>query len=302
VRWRKEGVVLEPPTHLPWSASHAAVPVVQAQGDALRLYFTTRDDRGRSHVARARLEAGAPWEQLRVDPEPVLAPGALGTFDDAGAMTGCLVEHGGDQYLYYVGWSLGRSVPFYVYIGLAVSTDGGETFARVSPAPVLGRSAADPIFTTTPWVVVDGGRWRMWYASAAEWEPRADGARHHYRLRYAESGDGVSWEPAGADLLPERPGIYATSTPCILREDGRYRMWYSYRGESYRIGYAESGDGISWAPADGEVGIDVSPDGWDSEMIEYPSVFDFRGARQMLYNGNAYGGTGMGRATLEVRA
>jgi hypothetical protein len=36
-------------------------------------------------------------------------------------------------------------------------------------------------------------------------------------------------------------------------------------------------------------------------MIEYPCVFDFRGARQMLYNGNAYGATGMGRATLEAR-
>ena len=299
MRWRKEGLVLEAPTHLHWSASHAAVPVVRTEGDALRLYFTTRDEQGRSHVARARLDAGEPWERLRVDPEPVLRPGALGTFDDAGAMTGCLLEHGGAQYLYYVGWSLGRSVPFHVSVGLAVSRDGGETFERVSAAPVLGRSAADPVFTTTPWVVVEDGRWRMWYASAVRWEPRTEGPQHHYGLRYAESDDGVTWRPSGADCLPPRPGIYATSTPCIVREGARYRMWYSYRGERYRIGYAESDDGISWAPADGDVGIDVSPEGWDSEMIEYPCVFDFRGARQMLYNGNAYGATGIGRATLE---
>ena len=294
--------MLAPPVHLEWAASHAAVPVAQVRGDALRLYFTTRDERGRSHVARARLEPGEPWERLRVDPDPVLRPGPLGTFDDAGAMTGCLVEHGGDEYLYYVGWSLGGTVPFQVFVGLAVSGDGGERFERVSPAPVLGRTAADPIFTTTPWVVVEDGRWRMWYASAARWEPRPEGGPlHHYRIRHAESDDGVTWRPTPADCLPPRPGVYASSTPCVVREDGRYRMWYSYRGERYRIGYAESDDGLSWTPVDAEVGIDVSPDGWDSDMIEYPCVFDFRGARQMLYNGNAYGATGLGRATLEAR-
>ena len=29
--------------------------------------------------------------------------------------------------------------------------------------------------------------------------------------------------------------------------------------------------------------------GWDSEMIAYPFVFDHKGNRYMLYNGNSYG-------------
>jgi hypothetical protein len=75
-------------------------------------------------------------------------------------------------------------------------------------------------------------------------------------------------------------------------------MWYSYRGSSYRIGYAESDDGVAWVRKDEEAGIDVSPDGWDSEMIEYPCVFDHAGSRYMLYNGNGYGATGIGLAEL----
>ena len=47
-----------------------------------------------------------------------------------------------------------------------------------------------------------------------------------------------------------------------------------------------------------EVGIDVSADGWDSEMIEYPFVFDYKGQRYMLYDGNGYGKTGFGLAVL----
>ena len=45
--------------------------------------------------------------------------------------------------------------------------------------------------------------------------------------------------------------------------------------------------------------IDVSKQGWDSEMIEYPHVFDHKGKRHMLYNGNNYGKTGFGLAVLK---
>src|SRR6266571_4027548 len=54
-RFRKTGLVLEPPAGLPWSASHAAVPFVDPT-DVERLYFTTRDEQGRSQVARAALD------------------------------------------------------------------------------------------------------------------------------------------------------------------------------------------------------------------------------------------------------
>ena len=79
-------------------------------------------------------------------------------------------------------------------------------------------------------------------------------------------------------------------------------MWFSYRGGSgdkYRIGYAYSQSGKIWDLHLDEVGIDVSPNGWDSEMIEYPFVFDHKGQRYMLYNGNDNGRTGFGFAVLD---
>lgn len=77
-------------------------------------------------------------------------------------------------------------------------------------------------------------------------------------------------------------------------------MWYSRRGTSYRIGYAESADGLSWRRLDHQDGIEVSDSGWDSEMIAYAYVFDAEGERYMLYNGNGYGATGIGLAVLEA--
>jgi hypothetical protein len=76
-------------------------------------------------------------------------------------------------------------------------------------------------------------------------------------------------------------------------------MWYSHRGRSYRIGYAESNDGLEWTRMDADSGIDVSAEGWDSEMVAYPWVGDIGGRRRMLYNGNGYGRTGIGQAVAE---
>ena len=73
-------------------------------------------------------------------------------------------------------------------------------------------------------------------------------------------------------------------------------MWYSYRGPSYRIGYAESADGIVWTRRDSTSVVPPSESGWDSEMTTYPVVVRRGDRLYMLYNGNDYGRTGIGLA------
>ncbi len=111
----------------------------------------------------------------------------------------------------------------------------------------------------------------------------------------------LAWERRGDVAIgAASPAEYAIARPCVVKENGLYRMWYSHRGPSYRIGYAESRDGLAWQRKDGEVGIDVSASGWDSEAIQYACVFRHRGRLHMLYNGNHYGRTGFGLAVCEA--
>jgi hypothetical protein len=119
-------------------------------------------------------------------------------------------------------------------------------------------------------------------------------------IKYAESDDGLHWRRDGRIAIDlEGNGEYAIARPCVVRNAGGYHMWYSYRGNAYRIGYARSDDGFTWRRCDSEAGIGVSPSGWDSEAIQYAYVFSHRGRLYMLYNGNQYGRTGFG---LAVRA
>lgn len=300
MRWQKRGLLIPTPAPVAWGVSHAMVPVAEPRQQGVRVYFSARDPEGRSSTGFADFDPAAPTDTLRYGVSVLLAPGALGAFDDSGAMGASVVDRGDRKYLYYIGWSRGVTVPFYTFIGCAVSADGGESFSRISPAPVVERGPHDPFLTTSPWVLVEDGLWRLWYASGTGWSRDDKGPHHTYKIKYAESDDGISWRRRGITCIDfADEGEYAIARPCVVKDGAVYRMWYSYRCDAYRIGYAESRDGIEWERKDAEVGIDVSEGGWDSEMIEYPCVFDYDGTRYMLYNGNGYGETGIGLAVLE---
>ncbi len=298
-RWIKKGLIFAPQENCDWLHSHAALPVVDAIHNGYRVYFSSRDKRDRAQVGF--FETDPKLERVtRVAERPVIGLGPLGTFDDSGVTTSWIVNHNDKKYHYYSGWSLGVSVPFYFFVGLAISEDGGETYTRVSPAPVLERNSVDPYLTASPCVLVENGRWRMWYVSGTGWAMKNDRPQHRYHIKYAESANGINWEREGLVCIDyESEDEYAISRPCVIRDGGVYRMWYASRGNSYRIGYAESADGLAWTRKDHESGIDVSDSGWDSEMVAYPYVFKHEGHYYMLYNGNGYGKTGIGLAVLD---
>jgi hypothetical protein len=298
--WTKRGLIFEPPRHLGWMHSHAALPFADPLDERIRVYFSGRDRDGRAQIGFWEVDIRNPQAVLRVSDQPVIAPGRLGTFDDSGVTNSWLVNYGEKKYLYYSGWARGVTVPFYLFVGLAISEDGGLHFHKVSDAPILERVPMDPYLTASPCVLVEEGLWRMWYVSGTSWEAEEAGPKHYYHIKYAESADGIRWDRKGIVCVDYRsPSEFAIARPCVLKEGGIYKMWYSCRGTGYVIGYAESQDGKSWRRLDSEAGIQPSDSGWDSEMIEYPHVFDYGAGRYMLYNGNGFGRTGIGLAVME---
>jgi hypothetical protein len=141
----------------------------------------------------------------------------------------------------------------------------------------------------------------MWYTSFRQWGCAPDEPKHVYVIKYAESKDGVQWNRNGIVCI-DRASLdeHSIGRPSVLRRDGLYHMWYSYRGAAYRIGYAWSDDGIRWTRRDDLAGIDTGPDAWDHESICYSHVFDWNGALYMLYCGNRYGRAGLGLAVLNA--
>jgi len=296
--WIKQGRIFEPKGQYDWVVSHSMLPIPERRGDDLyRVYFSGRDARNRSLVGYVEIDIREPSRILKISEKPVLGLGELGTFDDNGVTPSWIVDHGGKKYLYYVGWNQGSTVRMAEMAGLAISTDGGERFTRISRAPILERTDREPLsLLAATCVRIENGIWRMWYVSGIKWVHR-DFVK--YDIKYAESDDGIHWRRDGKPCLGfKNPEEYAVARPCVLKDGNCYKMWFAYRQgqETYRIGYAESNDGWNWERKDQLGGLDVSEKGWDSEMVEYPYVFDHKGKRYLLYNGNGYGKTGFGYA------
>jgi hypothetical protein len=301
VKWHKLGLVFAPDGRQPWMRSHAANPIPEWRGDdRFRIYFSTRDDRNRSSIGFVEIDIRDPQRLLRVSDEPVLGPGELAMFDDSGVSIGCIASIGGARYLYYMGWHLTVTVPWQNALGLAVSESPNAPFRRISRFPIVELTEADPYTISYPWVMEEDGLFRMWYGSNVAWGPRKEDMRH--LIKYAESRDGIHWERPDVTCIGfDSPDEYAICKPCVVKDGGRYRMWFCARGAAYRVRYAESEDGIAWNRMDEPGAIDVSLEGWDAEMIEYPCVFDHKGVRYMLYAGNGFGRTGFGLAQLDLR-
>lgn len=303
--WKKLGLVFAPEANDDWMITHAAVPTIEKLTDTMfRVYFGSRNKQNKASIGYFDFDINDPTNIKNISPQPILRPGELGTFDDSGVLPSWLVNNGNEKYMYYIGWNLGVTVPFRNFIGLARS-NGDDNFERFSRAPLADRDEADPFFFTNPCVIKDNDSWKMWYLSTVRWEEDGENVKHFYHIKYDESKDGIHWNRTPKVAIDFRyDNEYAISRPCVIKDDnGKYYMWYSYRagprGDTYRIGYAESDNGIDWTRKDEEVGLDVSSGGWDEEMVAYPTVFDVNGDRYMLYNGNGFGRSGIGLAILE---
>jgi predicted GH43/DUF377 family glycosyl hydrolase len=300
--WRKLGLIYDPArSGLPWMRSHCQLPVADHHhGNVYRVYFASRDEHQVSRIGWAAVELNDGVRVLEVSTRPVLEPGAIGTFDEHGVFPSCITNLPDRKRMYYIGWNRGERQPlFYASIGLAESTDGGESWKKCSTAPIMARSEFDPCLVTSPHVMRHAGRYRMTYVSGIRWEELEGRLVSYYHIKYAESDDGVQWRRDGRIAIDFALPIETNVARSWVVADGdTLRMWFCYvrKGTAYRIGYAESTDYLSWTRDDSAAAISVSEAGWDDEMICYPNVVVHKGRNYMFYNGNQFGENGFGAA------
>jgi hypothetical protein len=234
--------------------------------------------------------------------------GGLGAFDEFGTYPTSVIRHGDEIRAYYGGWTRCASVPFNVAIGYAISRDGGISFDKQGAGPVLAAGVHEPFVISGPKIRRFGDRWHLWYIAGTKWISSQGRPEPVYRIRMATSGDGVHWERVNRELISTRlEADECQASPDVIFANGAYHMFFCYRyslgyrgrDRGYRIGYARSTDLVRWARDDRKAGIDVSDEGWDSEMVSYPHVFELDGKTWMFYLGNQVGRHGFGLAELD---
>ncbi len=299
----------------PWLAEFAQAPATLILQDRVRVYFSCRprpDERGQytSFSAYVDLDRSNLMQVLDFAEQPILALGDTGCFDEFGTYPVTVVPEGDTHVAYYAGWTRCESVPFNVAIGRAVSTDGGRTFQKSGPGPVLAYTPDEPFVISGPKIRRFNGQWWLYYIAGRKWKIVDGRAEPVYKIRMAVSDDGLHWERQHRDLIESRvEADEAQASPDVIFSGGRYHMFFCYRHSEnyrgrqggYRIGYAHSADGLHWTRDDDRAGLHISDSGFDDEMVAYPHVFELDGRTYMAYLGNGVGRHGFGIAELQGR-
>jgi hypothetical protein len=316
MKWIKLGQIFDPTEHtLPKGCfGFAQSPQTLVFDDFVRVYFSTRarDDNGKYLSYVAFTDFDKKFQRiLAVSKHTVIPLGGLGCFDEHGIFPFNVVRSGERILAYTTGWNRRVSVSTDASIGLAISEDDGWTFQKVGAGPVLSASLHEPFLVGDAFVRVFGRIYHMWYIHGTQWVTHTEGEQPDriYKIAHAISTDGISWQKEGRQIISDRLNAEeCQALPAVVQIGSRYHMFFCYRqsfdfrknrSRAYRIGYAYSDDLINWTRDDANAGIDVSDEGWDSDMQCYPHAFEMDGEVYLMYNGNEFGRYGFGLAKLE---
>ena len=289
-----------------FSEHFAQVPVVDDMLESRwRIYYSNRID-GMSRPMYIDVDPRNSFSQLSEPIGPIFDLGRPGTFDNSGIMPTEIIQVGDLKYLYYIGWTRRVDVPYHNNLGLAISSDGGDTYRKYSDGPVFSTSHAEPGYVGTISILIENDVFRGWYLSCRNWKMIDGRMEPYYDIKHATSVDGITWTPDGITCIELNEGEGGISQASVRKIGQGFEMWFSYRMETdfrenpenaYHIGHAYSDDGFSWIRMPWPV---LSPTGsledWDGIMTAYPYVVQSDSERFMFYNGNGFGSSGIGYA------
>lgn len=314
-KWKKLGKIFDPTQvkNIGWLNEFAQAPSIIEFDDFIRVYFSCRpkpDAQGQyvSYSAYIDLDKNNLFKVVAIADKPILELGKTGTFDEFGIYPVSIIQENDKFLAYYGGWTRCESVPFNVAIGYATSDDG-QTFVRIGNGPILSYTPDEPFILSGPKIRKFNDLYYLFYIAGRKWITVDGKPEPVYKIRSAYSHDGLNWTKTHKDLIEDALGNdEAQASPDVIFANGIYHMFFCYRHasdfrfnkeRSYKIGYAYSTDLLHWTRDDAMAGIDISDEGWDSEMIAYPHIFKLNGKTYMFYLGNQVGKYGFGLAELE---
>jgi hypothetical protein len=309
-------------------------PNIVKVGSTWRLYYAGADNHSTHRIALATAPVTGPtpanalWTRQGV----VLGTGKPGTFNSAWSVLPLVKKFGDLWHLYFTGRS-SSGCPYtnktglqsFWGIGLATSADGLRFTQHGTEPVILGNATSE--YPDNYGVagggslIEDGaGGYRFYYTLAVGTTSHDVKVDQKKVCAVAHSKDGIRFYNSSVVMGPlstsEQPREdIACAAPVVWRDAaGVYRMIYSAIGTKwgfYSLAQAASADGYSWYRGEENTDQDLvlapsnksffssssSPPplrAWDSQMVEYASVWRTSSRLGLFYAGNGYGRGGIG--------
>lgn len=297
-KWTRLGRIFSPSQNFIKSTHIGPSFIEPTNNHILNIYFTHRNLDNISHISKFKYDLKKK-RIIKKSFKKILEPGGYGYFDFHGVSYPALIKIKNQKKMFYVGWQKGikNKLPFKNNIGLCDLT---KQPTRVSKAPIIPADNIDPLNTGSCYALEKNKIIKLWYTSFLKYEKRRDGFENIYTIRYATTKDLINWKKYKSVCIAFKRNEFAISKPTVIFYKKKFHMWFCARGKNYKIGYAQSLDGIKWIRMDNKFRVNGKPQKWDNLAMAYPSVIKYKKKLLMIYTGNDYGRTGIGMLETDL--
>ena len=293
MKWISQGLIFSRKNFPKWNSTHAWVPTpIMINKKICRVFYAGRNKNNMSQLGAFDIDLNNPKIIRRVFQKPFLELGKMGHFDDCAVIPSHIIKVKNTYYLFYIGWTQGKTVPYIASIGLATTKNLNKKFKRYSDAPILGRTKNDPIFTASCFIQKYMDKYKMFYTSNLSWNRVNNKSTPKYTIKEASSSDLITWKHEAITFKHKKNEI-AITRPWIFKHNSKDVMLYSYRRYLYKIGLAKK-IGNKWIRKDKNIKIQKKNKPFDLMSQEYSSVVSYKNKKYMFYNGDNFGKYGFG--------
>ena len=260
-----------------WDANSVYAPAVIFDGSTFKMYYAGYNGFN-YQIGLANSNDKINW--TRHASVPVLNYGTPGSWDSRYVSQPSVILENGIYKMWYTGWSGGGLETF--KIGYAISGNG-TNWDKYDFNPVLSASTIgnwDPQGVFSPSVLFYNGLYHMWF-TGQKGTAKAIG--------YATSVDGINWNwYNGNPVLDGDTGEWDHDVAhCeVLYIGGNFVMLYTgFNGDTARIGYARSENGILWEKYSGNPVLKTGLNSWEQLAVDEPDLFYDSTYLHMWYSG-----------------
>ena len=303
MKWKNLGRIFNPLNYSRHNQlqTHASNPTVyKINSEKVRVFYSGRDKKNRSSLGA--FDFCLKNKKITNNYfDPLFRFGPKNSFHQDGVSVSSVIKIENQIYLYFMGWQSSKNSHWRGDIGRVKLCINSNKISN--PQLVIGKNNIDKISVSYPFVKkLNDGFYHIWYGSTITWDA-GNGEMHHV-INHGTSEDGLNWKLNG-QVIPSKIGVaQAFSRPCLFKDkNNKLHIWFSYRsgdGSSYKIGYGYKEEGEqNWNINYKINNFDFIKSNWNSQMMEYPYVINYKNKLFLFYNGNQYGMTGIGLAVTE---
>jgi hypothetical protein len=271
-----------------YNGCHCQLPTIDETEKFLNIYVGDRNEKNKSFIRQIKLDKNNLNKILDISEN--IFEISLQEFDSDGQMPSEIVKHNNNKFLFYTGWHINGSK---YHHSICMAKMENNKWIKHNK-PIIEPNEKNNFLNSSPKIIKNNNYFMMYFISgedAGDWTCYGP----QYKIWIAFSNDCINWTKEKINFPRKELEIF--SRPFVFQREGLFHMLYTWmilgKIKNYKIGYANSEDGLNWIRVNNNI-LEQPSYEWDNESVAFPYIW----RNYVFYSGNKFGKSGFGYAEI----